>query len=96
MDSKESNKIHRETGRMIWKHATLEDHKLLTRDLGRHIRTDLYPVCFLKGMSKAFRRFLTLRTKAQKIWGLFTGKAFLSCMLYLVNTVWKNWQEKRS
>lgn len=64
---------------MIWKHATLEDHKLLTREIWGGI-LELVFILFvsLKGTSKVFRRFLTLRTKAQKIQGLFTGKALLS------------------
>lgn len=63
---------------MIWKHATLDIYKLLTREIwGGMLELIFILFASLKGMSKVFRRFLTSRTKAQKIQGLFTGKALL-------------------
>jgi len=69
---------------MIWKQATLEDRKLLTRGIWGGM-LELVFVMFLlfKGMSKVFRRSLTLKTKALKIQVLFIGKELLSHMLIL-------------
>lgn len=69
---------------MIWKHATLEHHKLLIREIWGGILELIFILVSLKGMSKVFRKFLTLRTKAQKIQGLFTGKALLSPILLIL------------
>lgn len=74
----------------------LKDHKLLTKGIwGGTLKWVFSMFLSFQGMSKVLRRSSTLRTKAQKIQGLFKGKDLLALMLILCRrTGEKTAQEK--